>query len=464
MRPRSIFNQVRLQLFVRAFNPGNFLRRAVLAALLLKVVLPGANAQTAQTNSTLYDSDPKHLWNRLEETLFVRTAPDGQKYGLGELDILYWFRTEHLLTEPSHRQALAILSEFVNSHGEKLISDPLKRALLQRDLWKLFDWSAKKIPHDQNAAKARRELQTRLAVVMRRIALTTNEIQSLPDNYARAQKDAFSANPPRALFQTNGDWIEVGRNFGEPTAPAHVTSFAGHSAFLVLFHHPDGRQAATKYLARLGSSQPTWIYGTNLSSHSADPPPPILNPKLPQFPSGTEWALVRQMCLVDSDGQIQATPLIESVQVRRYWAVQPLKNTPPSLADDEQSIASQTISEFQMDRNHEAALRATGHSEKDFNFVHFAGLGIDPFEQHLSRPMSDSSALKGNVLATCQTCHGTPGLYSVNTFTRSFTHPPSFSPIPIIVISPDREIAETISWKHRQYDWGLLQGLWAQND
>src|SRR5207302_2058001 len=90
---------------------------------------------------TVYDSDPYHLWNRLNDALFVRAGPDGIKYGPEELDVLYWHRTMNLLTGASYQQATNVLDEFIDSHGEKLVRDPLKKALLQRDLWALFDWT-----------------------------------------------------------------------------------------------------------------------------------------------------------------------------------------------------------------------------------------------------------------------------------------------------------------------------------
>ena len=60
MRPRSIYNQVRLRLFVLAYHLGNFLRQAVLAAIVLQAVLQGAHAQP--TPSTIV------------------TLPNGEKY------------------------------------------------------------------------------------------------------------------------------------------------------------------------------------------------------------------------------------------------------------------------------------------------------------------------------------------------------------------------------------------------
>ena len=63
-------------------------------------------------------------------------------YGLDELDVPCRQSTEHLLTEPSHSAAVQVLDRFIQAHGERLIRDPFKRCLLQRDLWQLFDWAA----------------------------------------------------------------------------------------------------------------------------------------------------------------------------------------------------------------------------------------------------------------------------------------------------------------------------------
>jgi hypothetical protein len=71
------------------------------AAIIITAVLFNAitlKASDTPDANTIYDSDTNHLWNRLNETLFERTAQDGKKYGLDELDILYWARTTNLLT------------------------------------------------------------------------------------------------------------------------------------------------------------------------------------------------------------------------------------------------------------------------------------------------------------------------------------------------------------------------------
>src|SRR5262247_2312887 len=110
--------------------------------------------QSASTPNAIYDSNPDHLWNRLHRAFYVRTARNGEENGHDELDPLLWDRTKHLLVGPSHQQAIKLLDEFLSVNGAALITDPLKRAMLQRDLWAIFDWSADTPPSYQREAEA----------------------------------------------------------------------------------------------------------------------------------------------------------------------------------------------------------------------------------------------------------------------------------------------------------------------
>src|SRR5215208_4104368 len=108
----------------------------------------------------VYDADAGHLWNRLYRRLYLRTARDGKEYGRDELDPLLWITTGHLLGGESQAQASACLAEFSETRGERLVADPLKRAMLQRDLWAVFDWTTQR--SDGLTAEGR-ELRRRLA-------------------------------------------------------------------------------------------------------------------------------------------------------------------------------------------------------------------------------------------------------------------------------------------------------------
>ena len=223
----------------------------LLAALISLGFLATPLAETSATVSgpegspqavTLYDPSPGHIWNRLHDALLVREGPTGVRYGAHSLDPLLWLNSKHLLVGPSHQRALKVLDEFLQSHAENLIRDPLKRAILQRDLWAVFDWPLEREPERPGEAEyesGKRELQARLAAVLRRIALTSKQIKSLPDNYTQAiasgdfGKAYDPAHRDRAFlppdfFEQHGPWVEIeGAGDAEPVAPQHVSSVSG---------------------------------------------------------------------------------------------------------------------------------------------------------------------------------------------------------------------------------------------
>jgi hypothetical protein len=163
--------------------------RMVAPMTLREMAVPAAASESSEKVGAPYDPNPAHIWNRLDDALLIREGPTGAKYGADSLDPLLWRDTEHLLVQPSPARALRVLDQFLQTHAENLIQDSLKRAIFQRDLWALFDWSVQWGPDDEGEAsyeKERQELQIRLAEVLRRLALTSKEIESLPDNYAEA--------------------------------------------------------------------------------------------------------------------------------------------------------------------------------------------------------------------------------------------------------------------------------------
>jgi hypothetical protein len=128
---------------------------------------------------------------------------------------------------------------------------------------------------------------------------------------------------------------------------------------------------------------------------------------------------------------------------------------------------AQQFSEFEMNRQRSGALRAIGRNERGFPTVHFMGKGIDLFEStmgHFSnaQPPRDSAALQNEMLKTCFECHSSRGVFSVLCYAGFFAPPPSQQPSDLVSIAVAREATAVILWKQRQYDWGLLQGLWNQ--
>lgn len=428
----------------------------MIAAVLFNTII--LKASDAADANTIYDSDTNRLWNRLNETLFERTAQDGKKYGLDELDILYWARTTNLLAGASYQQATNVLDEFIGSHGEKLVQDPLKKALLQRDLWALFDWAALRLNDDHKIE--RMELLKRLAIVIRRLELTTNEIASLPDNYTLAEKINLT-DLPRALFSTNGSWINISIPNAFGLVPAHDLSFGGRSVFMVLFHDADGRKAGLDYLKQLAAVNPMY-----LPSRDTNPDDMTLNPHFPQFPANSQWALVRRMRVIDTDGKIQATRVVESIQLRTYLGSEYVVATNvDGTPGGEQIIPPQRFNEFQMTRPL-AKMISLGQKERDFTKVVFSS-GFDLF-QFSSSEGEGSSSITNNlpiVLQTCVECHSESGIYSVNSFTRRLSLEIPRAETTQMVESDGSKDEDMILFpKELHIEWGLLQGLWMQNN
>lgn len=436
------------------------------------LLISSAVALGTQTvpDTTAYDTNPRHLWNQLNATLFARVAPEGTTYGLDELDILYWAGTEHLLTEPSHSAAVHVLDRFIQAHGERLIRDPLKRCLLQRDLWELFDWAARPGQTDHPAQRA--ELEDRLALIIRRLALSDAEIAALPDNYAAAAPDP---DLPQGLLVPDGEWItarSTDSTFGY-LASAHTEAFNGHSVFLVMVRLPQGRQQTVDYLNSLRDFAGPLVYARQEMNHLHYLG---INPDVPQFPVGTEWALVRKLCVIDSQGHISPTSLIESIQLRRYDAIETLRANRDGSGAMSGKPAQQML-EFDMDRLHQGALEALAPGKLDFQFVHFRSMGGDPFELSFSNleRTPNPTAVRRPALATCYQCHTPAGILSVASFNQARFSPqavqrleatPELLPQIAQSYTPpsnaQQEAELTVLWKYRQFDWGLLQGLWRR--
>jgi hypothetical protein len=412
------------------------------AALAVVGVFLSAGILRSGAAETLFDSNPDHIWNRLHNTLFIRVAPDGARYGEDSADILYWIRTKNLLEGESRSNAIQVLKEFTESHAATQVQDPWKRALLQSRCWSLFDWAARKSSFDEKTRDACSELQTRLATIIRQLALNEDQIAKLPNNLGASRELS-------ALAKQNGDWISVKVPVGETTAQAHTRYFDGRPVFSVMFRHPQGRSAGTNYLAQLRAFSPMWIWRTNADSHRMDS---TLNPEMPNVPANSQWALVRRMCVIDANGKIRATPVVETVQMRTFKKISTARTTFEATKD------SQRMQQFDM-RARDAALIEVSPDEK--SFTHFFSKGFDPFEERRNNAAPEPSGFLRRTLASCDECHSNgSGIHSVNTFLGFFSHEPFLNTTQMEAVDNwENDVERTVSWKERQYSWGLLQGL-----
>lgn len=393
-------------------------------------------AQLARSTPTagLYDPDSNHLWNRVHRTLNVR-ASSGQEFGADRLDPLVWADTQHLLTGASHTAALATLDEFIKRRGELLVADPTRRAIFQRDLWAIFDWLAEPYgPHQD----ARRALMTRLARMIRGVALTRDQIARLPDTYRAAADSGTLPALPGDLDSTSGPWTGVGGL--SSVVPQHATEMS-RSAFQVLWRLPGGAADTAGYLSKLWEFPQPFVPDPSFSLAGAGERRVKINSALPQIPDGAQIALVRTALLIDRDGRVTPSRVVESVQIRTFGS------NPP-------------FSEFNMSRaalfaGHAGGLKALRPDDEDL--LTFSDKGMDNFEFEPGR------AVRGNrVLEMCVNCHSdlVPRLESI----RSLPH--ILRPNALV----DRRHERWVRWnsqadaaagrKAARYDWGVLQALW----
>lgn len=414
--------------------------------------------------STLYDRDPSHLWNRLHRALLVRVQTDGKVFESDAVDPLLWPNTKYLLVGPSHEQALKVLKEFVAQDGQKTIADPLKRALLQRDLFSVFNWAAvdRRGWGGEELDGQRRVLQAELARVIRRLALSEEQIRTLHDNYAAAVAvKNFAAkyddnNPdkpflPPDLFKADGAWVCVagGAGAGGETLAAeqHSHFFSCRSVFLVFINLPGGRTATLEYLEKLNSF-PTPLIANRMkdrSIHSVDPLK--INEALPQFPQGTQLALVRQAVLISDAAKPVASRLTESVQIRVY------RDLLPELKQ-RQATFEFTLQPKKLLQSEDGGLRAVEKADTSllmFQHLNFAG---DYFEEP---PGTRHRAQPTEILRTCINCHRSAGIFSVNSITHDHFEAKKFVGLPPRELKQVQDAA--LEWVQRRPEWARLKEL-----
>ena len=429
----------------------------VMAVVMLALALPASHPLTV----LIYDSDPTHIWNRLYAALFVRQDASGETFGADSLDPAPVMFSRHLLERKSHHYAIRVLDEFLHTHAETLVPYPLRRAVLARDLWALFDWSVERRSvnnGDPTYDAEKKELQVRLAEILRRLALKPQEIESLPNNYAEAiasgrfPKDYDPTHPERAflppdLFDPHGPWVPI-QGADKPPAEQHVSFFSGRSRFLIFIRLPEGRKATFDYLRQLWEYPQPWVKRSDAAEKTE------LNPLLPSFPAGTQVALVRQMTLFDDHGNLRASPITESVQIRVYRSVAAV-NPGPTGTTTAIAASGQQFYEIRLDRGLlfaglQGGLREITRNEKElflFNAVPVDELD-DPKATVYWSPVPP-------ILERCTMCHSVPGIQSLS------SRAALVKPNPMQHDAGNGlEQEGTLSWKKNRDDWSMLNEYW----
>jgi len=299
------------------------------------------------------------------------------------------------------------LDEFIRADGERLVRDPVKRILFQRDLWGMF------------VAAGRPEVQRKLAAIIRRVALAPEEIESLPDNLTGTVKaktfptNYDSENPERAFIPTDlldpsGPWVPFTRQDrgAQPAAMAHVVFTSGRSVFVPLLRLPGGREATHSYLSSTGEGG------------------------FRQFPVGTQTALLRRVIAIDDKGIPRMTRLTESLQIRVFDA----------LEEDE------------IGRSFKMLLRRS-------NLISDRTSGLRSVQ-------SDDRSLE---LGTCSSCHARLERGGVATLQTLRTGGDIYAPGPFMRVGElapavptdlDSQARLSIDWLQQTPAWRLLKSFW----
>jgi hypothetical protein len=169
---------------------------------------------------------------------------------------------------------------------------------------------------------------------------------------------------PADLLAGHGSWVAVtNRSRGNEeflAAPEHVRFTKGRSVLLVFLRLPDGRSATDAYLKKMQDGG------------------------VPQFPEGTQTALLRRMLVIDRSGTLRESPLTESLQIRVY-----------------RKLDLAAPYEYRLRRSDLFAGRHSGLkavSAEETSYFDFQTRGADVFE--MAKPPA-----AGPIMQTCNRCH-----------------------------------------------------------
>lgn len=285
----------------------------------------------------LFDADPQHLWNRLFAAITIRPSllpsvedgpPVARIEGGDRIEFFGWGGTTWWDEPANVAQLEGLLDQFLGERGEELSADPLKRVLLQRDLWALFDFlMARHIARrgDSETRHRRHELCRKLARAIQVLALPAEAQAKLPDNYALAvQSGRFAAThefdpkrdylPPRIL-SADDEWQEIdfyqarrSEDVERRYVFLHMLAFQGRSYFRVFCRFPKGRTQFENYLRELDAHGIDWRASAQHGSI-------FLTPDAPELPAGTEVALLQFLIALDTNLQPVPTSIVESVRL-----------------------------------------------------------------------------------------------------------------------------------------------------
>lgn len=362
-----------------------------------------SQASVVQTTArqAIYAADPDDAWNRIFYCLFSRTvkahpssdldvgAPSTrirysqfphelsvskrlfERVEIGDraIEPLYpsfitSLGVSEVLSQPLYSQLRQALTEAL---AEERARPPLDRALMQSDIWAAYDVMFQNSFSDvgsQQLHERRNQLLVLLARLINKLALTHNEIEALPDNYAAA---ARSYQLPE-LFDQRSGWVEV---------QWRPDRFHDHAA--------DYRRATRIFIKPTEPPQDKQKFLNSLRNA------PDITSRLAAV------ALVTQDLLVDRDGKVVPSRLTYDVQLRRF------------IKNERGALIKTGVEEYELSRRLLINKPASGGlvSLDDKAPVYLPEAGDDYGFASLQRNHGgDTSPIVATLRARCISCHG----------------------------------------------------------
>ncbi len=367
----------------------------------------------------------------MHETLFVRIGPNGQEYGADRMDPLIWKNSRFLLEGESLKNATDALRNVVVLPSEEIEKLSLRqRALMQRDLWAVFDSIV-----DRGQPLFHWRILELLSKIMQKVALSHQEFGTL----SRGVK--YGNRPFTDSLKEHGV-VELASMNQYPVAASHVGNFGGRSTFLIFMKTAGGESGVYRFLKSVLD------FPNPLDPRSNDKHPP-LNPKLPAPTPGTEFLIFRLANLILKDGTMVGSPIVEmfSMMKAREYA--------DGIYFDRFSRSVLMRQKFFTTNGN--GLRGVTQDEKDFN--QFLAPPDDPFEKQ-------SAWNQVGVLKSCASCHTQmgsmkfPGMHAVQAYARDFFS--GFKTKRVDPLVPAGQVSQfelTKSWKQNQKGFQALMEL-----
>ena len=413
--------------------------------------LPSLTADAVFTSNnaeSVYAADPNDSWNRIFHLLFTRTVkaemssdfPEAGPFTESEAMGVTGLRVSTRRFErveigdraieplyPSFLSSAGVLSILTEPRFSELkvglttaISDqnirpPLARALMQCDAWAAYDIIFRsgnfRTGDDRQIGEHKEVLLSLLAHFIRKLALSSAEIRSLPANYAAAEK---VKNLP-ALFSPESGWLEI------QLLPDRVHDF--HSTY---------RRAARVFVKprRVPENKAQFVSSLKDNQHTEEL---------------EAVALAVQNLLVDTRGRVVPSSIISDLQIRFF------------SNSDRRIPAVSEATEYELSRKLLLTHPVTG-GLVEFNDDAPAYLAAAGNDFEFATPLFDShTPLVARLQTRCAQCHGR-SLKHLMTF--SIIDTPPVPPVTILnAMNSDRALY-VASRKEQRDDYKSLLSHW----